>query len=168
MMPVQTAELISLLHAYGQDSVLAELATDAAMYAAPGPKITRLGLGYGSQAEIALMGLRQRKFEKSASSSGVDAVLLQILRTLSDSKYIGFADEVLFPLSDFLEERSTAPLPQDIATWPDFSSLARRLTERLAKMKKYESERERAIAALNAWADALERAMKKSGGDNEA
>ena len=162
MKPVQAAELIHLLHAHGQDGLLAELATDAAMYAAPGPKSTRaVEEYYGSQAEIALMGLEWREFENSASTPGVDAALLQILRTLSDPKYMGFVDSTLDSLPGFLGRRSAAPLPQDVATWPKFASLARRLAERLAEMRH---DHPSAIAALNAWADALERAIAKREG----
>lgn len=161
MKPAQAADLIHLLHAYGQGSVLAELATDAAMYSAPGPRIG----GANIQAEIALIGLSRQKFEGSASTAGVDAALLQILRTLSDPKYImRFVELYFYHFSAFLERRRTAPPPQDSATWPEFSSLARQLAERLAETRHDHPARESAIAALNAWASALEHAIAEKKG----
>jgi len=126
---------------------------------------------------MALIGLKRRRYEKALASPGVDAALLQILRTVSDSKDIALTIN-LATISQVLLSRSEADPPQDVTTWPEFASLARQWAERLAKRKGDEPEGE-AIDALDSWADLLERAIaaradnppnpsENSNGGNEA
>jgi hypothetical protein len=167
MKPPQAAELIHLLHAHGPGSVLAQIASDADMYAAPGPKYAN-GQDYGLQATIALIGLSGRPVIGS-DSPGVNAAFLQILRTLSNQENIGTATETFESLAQFLDRYSKASPPQDAATWPEFTALARRLAGRLANIRDADPDRELLIAvcesaktALNSWADALEGAIATS------
>ncbi len=101
MNPLQLAEVILLLLEHGSDTILLEMAVDKKMYKTPGPNF-ETGLEYGNQAEIALFGLSSRK--KVQPSPGVDAVLLQIFRTLAKSKNYQLCYLTFSPLSDFLEK----------------------------------------------------------------
>ncbi len=160
MNPGQAAELIHLLHAHGRGNVLAEIASDTDMYAAPRPELAKPTV-HGSQAEVALIGLSHRSIRQS-DLPDIDTAFLQVLRTLSDPKNsLASGQEFLISIPMVLEKRGKEGPPQDAATWPEFASLARGLLERLAKIKVRDPDpdREGAIAALNSWAESLERAI---------
>ncbi len=176
--PNQACELVHLLHAYGSDTILLKLASDAAMYTAPGPQFSG-ALSYISQAQIALLGLAWRassplqRSQNLRISPGVDAAFLHILRTLATSEDLKTFQNLRGV--DFLEIRSQKRLPFNKTTWPEFASLARRLAERLLEALQNDpdwekprdrddlnwekQERDRAIRALISWADSLERAI---------
>ena len=158
MRPAQLTELLVLLHAYGSDTVLEEVAMDADMYAAPGPQFGS-GVSCSSQAEVALMGLEMRQLERGRSSPGVDATLLQILRTLVDVDEINSHTDFHYCVFSFLAQYRQADLSKDAATWSEFSSLARRLAQRFAGTKGRNPRIANTINALNAWADSLDRAI---------
>jgi hypothetical protein len=154
MNPGQTVELVLLLHWHGPDAVLNEMASDADLYSALAP------LSFPSQAVVALIGLSARKFDNAASSDGVDRALLQILRALS--KIENFGTETNVPpivVANLMTKRTQAPLPRDFSSWSEFALLSRGLAARLANMKTPGVGRERAITALNSWADLLQRAI---------
>jgi hypothetical protein len=166
MKPVQVTELIFLLHAFGPEHILAEMALDTSMYAASGLKFEN-GEYFNLQAEIALAALAIRQIDATASSSGVNAALLQILHILLISEKFTFWIVFNDTGTSSLKNLSTLPPPEDISTWPEFASLARRLAERFAEIKDTELERETVkleardptVAALNFWADSLDRAI---------
>jgi len=151
MKPRQTAELSVLLHLFAPDSVLAEMASDAEMYSAPGP-------GGDSQAILALcaaLELSPRTRSRSPMP-GLDAALLSILRALSKTRsWDPFATRTL---ADSLKRRSLAALPQDVETWPEFVRLAGQLA---CCVRTDPLWGERAAEALTAWADRLERAISE-------
>ncbi|MCP4694233.1 MAG: hypothetical protein GY859_39735, partial [Desulfobacterales bacterium] len=81
MNPVALCELIYFLHRSGPDSNLMEIASRSELYSAPGPDFGA-GVNYGSQAEVALIGLCDR-LRILPDSPGIDAAFFQILRTMS-------------------------------------------------------------------------------------
>jgi hypothetical protein len=158
MSPMQVTELLWCLHAYGPDKVLTEMAMDADMYVSAGPKLAN-GVVYGFQAEAALGGLGGRMFEGGKSSPGVDAAFLQILRTFADAEMTTSEQLFVYYVLSFLSKYSKKGPPQDVETWPEFVSLARRLAERLVGLKNSSSAN-----ALNTWADSLDRAIAARAG----
>jgi len=88
MNSIQISELIHLLHSFAPDTVLAEMASDTDMYTAPGPTFETGS--YGSQAEVALIGLSHSAIVERPNSPGFNAALLQVLRALVNSKSIRF------------------------------------------------------------------------------
>ena len=156
MKPMQVTELIALLHAYSPATLLTKMAMDADMYASPGPELTTTGATYSSQAEVAWLGLAMRDYKGARSWRGVDVALLQILRTLSNARNIGYSNDFLYHIGTLVELVRGAAAPLNAATWPTFVSLARRLAERLAGLKRDSHPTKEAIDALNSWADSLE------------
>ena len=169
MNPFQFAELINIVHGYGSDSLLLEMAADKKMYAAPGPSFKR-GPEYGYQAEIALFGLADRK--KIRPSPGVDAVLLQIFRTLAKSKAFQIKQWTCAPLSELLKKYTKKGFPKKAETWAELALLARTLAGRLRKSERtikkgdsvndyYGKKHKESISLLNSWADSLEQELAK-------
>lgn len=150
--------MVLLLHYHGPDEVLAEIANSTKIYTAPGPKFA--DDAYGSQAEIALIGLSNREIEKTTSSSGFETALLGILRVLLNSTGINLHD-FQFSIGTLLTKEW---LPQDAAVRPEFASLARRLAKHLENIKPVKSKSKsfmpsvtgNLIESLNSWADLLE------------
>jgi len=151
--PGQVAELSFLLHRQAHDTVLTEIAADAAMYAAPGPDNRPY-----EQAEWALRGLNRREISHPVSVA-VDVALLQILRALvSGPNILPVALEFYFG-DTFIAQRCKSAPPQDASTWPEFVALSRRLAQRLDAEEESGIGVKDAIEALNQWADSLERAV---------
>ena len=159
MNSIQISELIHLLHSFAPDTVLAEMASDTDMYTAPGPTFETGS--YGSQAEVALIGLSHSAIVERPNSPGFNAALLQVLRALVNSKSIRFDLGFSISILSLLERLGKPPLPQDAPTRLEFASLARRLAEPLVETRDPDPEREQAINALNSWANLLERASGK-------
>ncbi len=166
--PFALGELIHLLHAFGSDIELTVLAHDDAMYAAPGPRFANEA-HYESQALVALAGLSERSVRSRQESTGLrvspglDAALLQILRTLViEENTIKLWN---FNGAEFFTDRSKSQLPLDKTTWPEFASLTRELAKRLRETWQHKPEGtsnrrlDRAIQALTSWADSLEQAI---------
>jgi hypothetical protein len=158
MNSMQLTELLFLLHVYGSDAILTEIAMDASIYTAPGLKFG-YGTDYGSQAMVALEGLAERQSRGRRNTPGVDIALLRILRALADAEEVCFHPMLWYRSRHFLHQYSQKGPPQDVATWPEFASLARRLSERLTEMKGSDPEIAGAIRTLNTWAGSLDRAI---------
>jgi hypothetical protein len=139
MSSLQASELVLLLHLYGSDPMLAEVATFQDLYASPGPNFD-YGNAYGSQAEIALIGLSARNNPK-LGMHGFDMAFLQILRTLSRQKTDPSTAEPFYRLPRILRVDKETLLPHDMTTWPEFSALAQGLTARLARVNTSNSRR---------------------------
>lgn len=161
--PYQITELVYLLHAFGGEQVLKELKSHVGVYAAPGPRFSRnddVYETYGSQAEIALLGLGKR------DGPIPDELLLPILRALSNSRQI----EPHFVSFEGFQKWSKT-LPQDMSNLPEFASLTRRLANRFGdrsfRQKASNAYGEGAIKdsieAVNSWADSLERISEQRG-----
>lgn len=73
MTPLQMCELSHIVHCHGSEAVLVAMASDAEMYAAPGPKF-RHESNYGSQGEVAVLGLSSRAIR--SDTPGVAAAFL--------------------------------------------------------------------------------------------
>jgi len=162
MNPFQLAELIDIVHIFGSDSLLLEMAADKNMYASPGPTLKN-GSKYGNQAEIAIFGIARRK--KIRPSPGVDTVLLQILRILGKQKAFKGSLRTCIPLSGFLEKYTEKGFPKKVQTWEELALLARTLAEHLPKSERplfgREKYFEKSISLLNSWADSLEQELVK-------
>lgn len=152
MTPLQMCELIDILHHRGSDAVLAAMASDAAMYAAPGPRFAH-ETNYGSQAEIAVFALSNRAIQSDAP--GVFAAFLRILRVFS-TLGIGVS-RGYSALQHLIMQRRAHLLQQDAAT-PLLASLARQVAQRFALQEANTLGRKVCITALNTWAEALENA----------
>ena len=93
MRTMQLSELLALLHMYGSDAVLAEIALDTDIY-------THLGLSLkvewimARRQRLLYIGLRLRS-EERRSAPGIDTALLQILRALVDAERSGFSSSCL-------------------------------------------------------------------------
>lgn len=160
MNPFQIAELSHLLHSYGPDKILSEIAVDINMYSAPGPKFSD-GTQYYSQAEIVLNALMYRNL-KLSKSSGFDTIFFHIINTFICSKEFGY--HLFFNFVEFLEMLiKTEYHPQDVTTWPEFASLSRKLADHFDKIKDKEEKQKRlsCIELLRSWADILENSYAK-------
>lgn len=161
MNPFQLCELIHILHAHGSPNALNQMATQAALYSAPGPKFSS-ELSYVSQAEIALQGLSTRSGRKPAST-GELKVLLQILRTLCSTDMSQAWDRLAFSIFSLLDRRAKIYVLQDNITQLEFASLARQLANNLASQPDtHYQDMKRACSALNEWATSLERKATKT------
>jgi len=151
MDPMQLSELIHLLHRYGPDEVLSELAMDNELYVAPGPNLGP-SKAYDSQAEIALIGLAYRKTEETLGSSGFEKALLKVLDILLTSTTIHIS--VYHAIIDLLMR---VWLPKNVETRLKLASLARQLAEHLMSLSGVTSRTlDNTIGSLNLWADKLE------------
>ncbi len=155
--PIQTCELVYLIHRHGTDKLVAAVANDPHVYKAQGPTF-QFGLTYASQAEIALLGLSR----SSLDGPGISKALLEILRVIAQQKnltigswrtvWATFRINLLKP-------------PQDVATWPECITLSRKMADRFSRdlrhaSKHRDSERNGGtVAAISNWADDLERAL---------
>lgn len=144
MSPFQVAEAMHLLHLYGSDDVLAQLAQEPDLYELPGPRSDPT-YKYDSQAEIALIGLQYRGEGSPGrlGSPGVDAALLRTLSVLCQQEIMTDRGVIHRIGSEFMN----GEYPGDPASWPLFASLARRLADRLAD-----------DVGLRRWADSLDTA----------
>ncbi len=158
--PFQTGELIHLAHACLPDRVLAQVC-DKRLYAANGPAFRREG--YGSQAEVALLGLvnrrGQRPQDKAARvfSEEFDAALLNILEALSESPRLG--PTVGNSLRELIPARRGAAAPKTSSACRRFALASRKLAAKLTALQQQRFQT--SIDALGAWADSLERVMGK-------
>lgn len=153
--PNQVAELVHLLCYHGSGDILAEIANDMDLFAAPGPKFGE-DAEYAVQGEIALIGLSAR-LPKQERTVIFDFALLQALRSI-DAVFsqlprfvIAHVCENLFGDEDYVPARAE--------DWLEFAALARRLARR--QMNDEESRKGRQI--LNAFAERLESRMAEGG-----
>lgn len=156
MFPSQIFELVFLLHRIGTPNTLSQLASYAALYESPGLRFQG-GATYSTQAEGALAGLVLRYNSLSHSPAPIVA-FRQIFRALSASKFKG--SEHIFGLITFGDLKNIErQIPQDSATRVECASLARQWAQSLSNQESKENGRvQRAIKALNEWADSLEQA----------
>jgi energy-coupling factor transporter ATP-binding protein EcfA2 len=155
MNPYEMAELIYLLHRFGPDNVLEELASDVARYSEPGPDFG-YSEKYSSQGEIAFLGLLDNK-DSSLGRIGFDAALLQFLRTIVISNDIIRAVSCR-ELADFFGRSHTIEILKGAASRSEIISLMRQLAHRLEAEKDLTPRQmyEYSIAALKRCADMLE------------
>ncbi|MDZ8089178.1 MAG: NACHT domain-containing protein [Nostoc sp. DedQUE12b] len=155
--PFQLSEIIHLLHKYAPDEILAEMAKITDLYISVGPAF-RNSQVYYSQAEIAFIGLLYRDFAKRQVAEGFAAVFRIVISVLCNSENLSWSTLHAFESlrGRGLTELSTLQNPE---TNQEFALLARKLATHL-KSVKMEKEpipiRERAIKALNNWANLLE------------
>lgn len=155
--PFQLSEIIHLLHKSAHDKILAEIATITDLYASFGP-IFRDNQVYYSQAEIAFIGLLSRDFASRQVAEGFAAVFRIVMSILCNSESLSWA--TLHSVERAMVEELTEVLTlQNPETKQEFVLLARKLTTHLKRVKLETDPikvRERAIKALNNWANLLE------------
>jgi NACHT domain-containing protein len=142
--PMQTSELVFLIHLRSDDTVVAEVAKDGEMYKARGPKFAS-GPSSDTQAVVALLGLTKGT-RGEPIGEGVQTALLQVLRVITRRRTL--------PANSSLGLRKlfTFKRPADVSTWPEYISLARKLAAQL-------SPQELDAITLIDWADQLETEM---------
>ena len=152
MTAFQLDELVFLLHGDGSDSVLLTMASHPELYTARGTEFKGAGgqttERYGVQAEIALLGLRQRR----KASKGVDAVVVQCLTALSGRKALpkGGHPTVLWALRNTIRLPEKRVAKQAPETRRALASAARKLATRLRHMSPEHSKE------LETWAQQLD------------
>lgn len=116
-------------------------------------------MAYDSQAEVALVGLSLRFPRESQISSGIEAVLLQILKALVKTKG-ELSSPVVYAVEQLWMESSPLRdwMPQDTPIALEFAQLTRRLADRLGAQQASDHIRD-VISALHSWADSIERAI---------
>ena len=156
----QISEYVLLLHTFGSEDILAEMARDSSLYLAPGPVYSETEDKYETQAEVALIGLSVRNYMvQPIGTQTLDLVLLQILRAVTQQASIQNLHSDANVRSLF-EYRLKLGLPQDAQIWPEYASLARQLSKRLLEeIDDQNSTAEGNINVLDAWADYLEQAI---------
>lgn len=161
MHPIQLGELVHLLHQHGSAKSLMQLARIPELYSAPGPTFGPGRPAYGSQAEIALMGLLGRDL-KSPPTQAWELAVLEILRVLSKAN-LGDQNGFIFSLTRVLERFVTIPPPRDPDLRLEYMKLARKLAGKPELRKLQQSSK--VVDLLNEWADSLGRGepMRKRG-----
>lgn len=158
MSTFQLAEIIHVLHLRCPDEVLSELAAAPDIYEAPGPGFSSHSrAAYGSQAEIALIGLENRQMEVSEGLAGFETALLRILCTLVDKKNI--SQFTFFSIDGLIKTLLKMKwLPQDVAARLELVSLTRRLVQLVPKKGKIGPmlTPRKVTALLNSWVAWLE------------
>jgi hypothetical protein len=155
MTPFQAGEVIHLLHLCAPSQILKEVATNVALYAAPGPKLPQHI--YASLAEVAAEGLKTRlletretgKEEAQLDLAGPDAAGLQIMRTILLPDYP--TNQQNTALTRFLLERSRFAPPEDRLTRREFAALAEQLAGKLLKDQKADVDLTKALAIICRW-----------------
>ena len=119
MSPFQLTELVYLIHAHAPFQILVKIAEKDAIYRAEGPKFSR-GENYGTQAEIALLGLGRRTLRIP------DAVILKVFRVFTEHSD-NTVDDSFFHFGSGLRDF----IPREAATARELLVLLRGLSERL-------------------------------------
>ena len=168
MTGVQLTELVYLLHRYGSDSALLTMASHPELHIARGPELTgsegQHTEHFGVQAEIALVGLRNRKLTET--STGVDGVVLQYLTALFDRTALpkgfvrSFVMQALGHAIGLTKKRVAKQAPE---TRHAFASAAGKLATRLRLEPWQELERlaQRVVQKLETWAEELDTGKPK-------
>ncbi|MET0624089.1 MAG: NACHT domain-containing protein [Pyrinomonadaceae bacterium] len=147
----QTVELIYLLHRVGSTDVLIKMFANVELYSAPGPTINEER--FGCLAEVALIGLSDRKLEtpRYILSEG----FLRILRNLVTSGI--HSVEAAWKIRNLLPQIATIASTENIKIRKELASLSRQLAMRLKDGESpYAVE---TVSSLNSWADSLERTL---------
>jgi hypothetical protein len=150
MISTQTTELIYLLHVFGSNNVLSNVAVEPDLYSAPGPTLGSGSERYGSLAEIALRGLAYRLLEKPQRI--LNDVLLGILHSFVASELL--SRDLTWEIVQILRTASVDSTGK-IEVRKELVSLSRQLAKRL-KSEKSDADTEDAVDSLNSWADSLE------------
>ncbi|UCH96798.1 MAG: NACHT domain-containing protein, partial [Candidatus Aminicenantes bacterium] len=165
MNPIQLTELLILLHKSSSDNVLNEIAKKYEIYEAPGPKFQE-GEQYGSQAEVALIGIKLRLDnldKRLLPGEGFEMVLVKILNSLFNSSQIYdrfFFYRVNRILKKFLKIEW---IPTKVITPLELAALVRKLAEKIKKTQAKEvgtHYKEDATNGLINWAKYFEGAAK--------
>jgi hypothetical protein len=155
--PFDVGDLNHLLHRLGSNDALKQISADVEMYASPGPSFS-MNSTYATQAEVAVLGLRERRI----GEPGVDATLLEVLRVLSRSST---AQARALEVLAFMLDENGDQFPNDNSSWPEFASLLREVSRRLADQQTRvytKSGFKLAVDVIESWVNALDRKIAKS------
>jgi hypothetical protein len=121
--PMQVTELVFLIHHFGDDKIIGEVAKNDDMYNLPGPKLKAIR-DYQTQAEVAFLALYGGPSDHRRIGRGAQKALLQILRVFAREKKLN--EGFYFGLMTLLTE-SRFKQPADVSTWPEYVSLVRKI-----------------------------------------
>ena len=153
--PNQMTELVCIMHGHAPESLVASLAADAEMYAAPGPKLGSK-VFYPTQAGVALEALALRAQREGKSC---DFALLRVLRSLAGRPRISFFLLLRWlPLAAM--PRGSFYLPQDPAHWAELASVVRSILDLPLEEEGHEPVHQRNVDQardqLRSWAGSIE------------
>lgn len=155
MNPLPLAELVHLLHAFAPERVLAQITTNPALYESRGPEFTPAT--YKSQAAIALIGLELR-VQNMPASPAVQQALLQALRVITRTEDVEMLIEMRYSIGAFLARMGPDQVRWDPGVSKELAALARQLAQRPKENWGQHPHAEDPVAALNTFADSLDRA----------
>lgn len=154
--PFQLGEICHLVHKFAHDEILIELANKPEFYCYKGATFKDKS-SYYTQAEIAIIGLFDRDFGAFQSSDGFYAVLCIVIQTLIGSKKL--SSQFLYSLDRLFIELNKLKIFNNLETSHVLVVLARKMSKHLKTVKLDRDSinvRERAIEALENWADTVE------------
>lgn len=161
MNPFQLTEVIHLLHQYGSDAFLKKMAAKYEIYLSPGPKF-RHGDHFGSQAEIALNGIRSRLENldrRLLPGEGFEIVMVTIFNSLLYCSQF-YHEHLYHILDDILSEFMAIKwIPTKVITPLELAGLVRKLAEKVKKIQDKEVDKNYKADIINElikWAEYFE------------